>query len=70
MNLDMTPAARMGTAEDVASAILFLSSPQSGWINGQVLAVDGGWTTTKFLTEEALTATREPVAPGFTHSGR
>lgn len=69
MNYDMTPANRMGTVEDVANAILFLSSPQSGWINGQVLAVDGGWTTTKFLTEEALTAERKPVTPGFSHSG-
>lgn len=70
MNLDMTPAARMGTPEDVAQAILFLSSPASGWINGQVLAVDGGWSSTKFLTEEALTAERTFREPHFTHSGK
>lgn len=70
MNMDMTPSTRMGTADDVANAIYFLSSPASGWINGQVLAVDGGWTTTKFLTEDALTAERIFKAPGFTHSGR
>jgi meso-butanediol dehydrogenase/(S,S)-butanediol dehydrogenase/diacetyl reductase len=29
-------------------------------INGQVLAVDGGWSTTKFLTEDALAADRAP----------
>ena len=63
MNFDMTPAARMGTSEDVAQAIFFLSSPASGWINGQVLAVDGGWSTTKFLTEEALTAERKMTPP-------
>jgi NAD(P)-dependent dehydrogenase (short-subunit alcohol dehydrogenase family) len=70
MNLDMTPAARMGTAEDVANAIYFLSSPASGWINGQVLAVDGGWSTTKFVTEEALTAERQMTIPTWTHSGK
>lgn len=70
MNDDMTPCSRWGTAEDVARAILFLSSPDSGWINGQILAVDGGWSSTKFLTEEALTAERTIVSPGFTHSGR
>lgn len=70
MNLDMTPATRMGTVEDVAQAILFLSSPSSGFINGQVLAVDGGWSTTKFLSEEALKADRTLRDPGFTHSGK
>jgi meso-butanediol dehydrogenase/(S,S)-butanediol dehydrogenase/diacetyl reductase len=70
MNLDMTPSTRMGTVEDVANAILFLSSAASGWINGQVLAVDGGWSTTKFLTEEALTAQRKIAPPGWTHSGK
>lgn len=70
MNHDMTPAARWGQVEDVAQAIWFLSSPASGWINGQVLAVDGGWTATKYLSEEALTAPREPTSPDWTHSGR
>lgn len=70
MNLDMTPAAHMGTVDDVAQAIWFLSSPKSGWINGQVLAVDGGWSTTKFLTEDALTAPRTLSPPAWTHSGK
>jgi NAD(P)-dependent dehydrogenase (short-subunit alcohol dehydrogenase family) len=33
---------RMGTPEDVASAVLFLASDESSFITGQVLAVDGG----------------------------
>ncbi|MAU22347.1 MAG: oxidoreductase [Martelella sp.] len=70
MNRDMTPHNRMGRAEDVAEAVYFLSSPASGWINGQVLAVDGGWTTTKYLSEEALTAERVVKTPDWTHSGK
>lgn len=70
MNLEMTPAPRLGEADDVANAILFLSSPASAWINGQVLAVDGGWSSTKFLSEEALSAPRDPVSPDWRHSGR
>jgi len=70
MNLDMTPSPRTGRADDVAQAVLFLSSPESSWINGQVLAVDGGWSSTKFLTEEALSAERTSTKPDWTHSGR
>jgi NAD(P)-dependent dehydrogenase (short-subunit alcohol dehydrogenase family) len=58
MNTEMTPSPRPGTVEDVAQAILFLSQPVSGWINGQILAVDGGWSSTKYLSPAALTARR------------
>jgi len=58
MNFEMTPMNRTCTAEDVAQAIVFLLSDAAGFINGQVLAVDGGWTTTKYLSEEALAAQR------------
>ena len=33
---------RLGTADDIAAAALFLSSDRASWISGQVVAVDGG----------------------------
>jgi 3-oxoacyl-[acyl-carrier protein] reductase len=36
------PLERVGSADDQAAAAQFLLSPQSGWITGQVIAVDGG----------------------------
>jgi 2-deoxy-D-gluconate 3-dehydrogenase len=41
--MERIPAARWGSAEDVAGAAVFLASPASGYINGHVLVVDGGW---------------------------
>ncbi len=38
------PAGRMGSAEEVASLVLFLASPLSDYITGQVICVDGGLT--------------------------
>ncbi|WGW13929.1 2-dehydro-3-deoxy-D-gluconate 5-dehydrogenase KduD [Saxibacter everestensis] len=37
------PAGRWGAAADIAGAAVFLSSPAADYINGHVLAVDGGW---------------------------
>ncbi len=42
--LDRTPLGRLGDPEDIAGAILFLTSPGASWITGQTLAVDGGFT--------------------------
>ena len=40
---DETPLCRMGQAEEVASAVLFLASDQASFITGQTLGVDGGF---------------------------
>lgn len=42
--LDRIPAGRYGTPEDIAKAVAFLVSDEASYINGQVLAVDGGMT--------------------------
>jgi 2-deoxy-D-gluconate 3-dehydrogenase len=37
------PAGRWGRPEDLAGAAVFLAAPASDYVNGHVLAVDGGW---------------------------
>lgn len=40
--IDATPAGRLGTATDIANAIVFLASSKASFITGQAIAVDGG----------------------------
>lgn len=40
--ISRTPLGRMGTADDIAKAALFLASEDSGWITGEELLVGGG----------------------------
>lgn len=40
------PNPRLGTPEDIAGLSVFLSSPASDYVTGQVIASDGGYTTT------------------------
>jgi meso-butanediol dehydrogenase/(S,S)-butanediol dehydrogenase/diacetyl reductase len=54
LNQEMTPMDREGTIADVANAAYFLASDQGSFINGHTLSLDGGWSTTKFLSYEAL----------------
>ncbi|EJC67802.1 dehydrogenase of unknown specificity [Rhizobium leguminosarum bv. viciae WSM1455] len=39
---NMNPLERLGTPEDIASAVAFLAGPDGGWINGQTLRANGG----------------------------
>lgn len=42
--LAQTPMRRMGTPDEIASTVDFLMSPGAAYINGQVIAVDGGYS--------------------------
>jgi NAD(P)-dependent dehydrogenase (short-subunit alcohol dehydrogenase family) len=63
INIEMTPHYRMGTADDIASTIAFLCTPGAGFINGQTIVVDGGWSSTKYLSDYALTSVWTPAEP-------
>jgi NAD(P)-dependent dehydrogenase (short-subunit alcohol dehydrogenase family) len=39
-----TPLGRVGQVEDVVGAVVFLASPAAGYITGQHLRIDGGWS--------------------------
>lgn len=56
INTEMTPHQRLGTVDDIAGTVAFLCSPAGSFINGQTIVVDGGWSSTKYLSEFALTS--------------
>ena len=42
----MVPARRKGLPSEVAAVALFLASDAAAYVNGQAIAIDGGWTAT------------------------
>ena len=46
--LSRTPAGRIGKAEEVAATIAFLTMPAAGYITGQTIPVDGGFSVYGF----------------------
>ncbi|AFM19058.1 dehydrogenase of unknown specificity, short-chain alcohol dehydrogenase like protein [Mycolicibacterium chubuense NBB4] len=56
INTEMTPHQRLGRVEDIAATVAFLCSEGGSFINGQTIVVDGGWSSTKYLSDYALNA--------------
>ena len=49
--LSHVPLGRPGSCDEMAHAVLFFCAPESGYITGQILAVDGGWTAGGFFRD-------------------
>ena len=43
------PIARNGEADDIAQAVRYFAGPESSWVTGQHLTVDGGNTLRSFI---------------------
>lgn len=46
--LEQQPIARVGRPDDIAQAVRYLAGPESSWVTGQCLTVDGGHTLRRF----------------------
>jgi 2-keto-3-deoxy-L-fuconate dehydrogenase len=44
MFVERQPMGRLGTAEEIAAAALYLGSDESAFTTGIALIVDGGWS--------------------------
>lgn len=71
--LEQVPLGRIGEPDDIAAAIRYLAGPESSWVTGQILTVDGGHTLRRFpdltdlarssLGEETFDAVRRGEVP-------
>jgi uncharacterized protein (DUF983 family) len=67
-----TPLGRIGQPQDIAPAVVFLPSPDAGWITGEILFIADGFHQGKnhMAMRSALTAEPAGVEPRLFHSSR
>jgi NAD(P)-dependent dehydrogenase (short-subunit alcohol dehydrogenase family) len=58
--LDRQAIRRSGEVDDIAAAIRYLAGPESSWVTGQHITVDGGHTLRAFIDYGALLDLPDP----------
>ncbi len=58
-NHELTPLQRDCSAADIGNMVAFLASDEAGFVNGQTIAVDGGISTTRYVSPAAIGAVRQ-----------
>jgi NAD(P)-dependent dehydrogenase (short-subunit alcohol dehydrogenase family) len=61
--LEQQPLARHGEPEDIAQAVRFFAGPESSWVTGQLLTVDGGNTLRSFIDYRKILSVPEQGDP-------
>jgi NAD(P)-dependent dehydrogenase (short-subunit alcohol dehydrogenase family) len=61
--LEQQPLARHGEPEDIAQAVRFFAGPESSWVTGQLLTVDGGNTLRSFIDYRKILSVPEQGEP-------
>ena len=61
--LQGNPSGRLTTPQDVASALVALSRPETYWLTGNVIGVDGGEDIVAFAPPSSTTAASDGPAP-------
>ncbi len=59
----LNPSGRLTTPEDVAAALVVLSRPETNWMTGNVIGVDGGEDVVGFSIAPSAVAGMERPAP-------
>jgi 3-oxoacyl-(acyl-carrier-protein) synthase/NAD(P)-dependent dehydrogenase (short-subunit alcohol dehydrogenase family) len=56
-----TPMGRLSTPEDLAGVVMMLASPQAGWVTGQTVVADGGFSLQRRATSPSGVDVRPPA---------
>ena len=57
---DRIPLKRYGSGDEIAAGVVFLASPESSFVNGAVLNVDGGFDAAGLIFEQEVFAEQKP----------
>jgi 3-oxoacyl-[acyl-carrier protein] reductase len=60
MSRRITPLGRLGSPDEIASVVSFLTSVESSFVNGTVIVADGGYTAVDTIAKYEFDASQHP----------